>query len=76
MADGPEAGLRLLASLRTDPRLLGWPQFHIARAELLTRAGRRAEAAAAYDAALKLAMPAPERAHVKRRRGALEQAAL
>jgi RNA polymerase sigma-70 factor (ECF subfamily) len=71
MADGPEAGLRLLASLRTDPRLTRWPQFHIARAELLTRAGRRAEAAEAYDAALKLAMPAPERAHVKRRRGAL-----
>ena len=71
MADGPEAGLRLLASLRTDPRLTRWPQFHIARAELLTQAGRRAEAAEAYDAALKLAMPAPERAHVKRRRGAL-----
>jgi RNA polymerase sigma-70 factor (ECF subfamily) len=71
MADGPEAGLRLLESLRTDPRLRRWPQFHIARAELLTRAGRRAEAAEAYDAALKLAMPAPERAHVKRRRGAL-----
>jgi RNA polymerase sigma-70 factor, ECF subfamily len=71
MADGPEAGLRLLASLRTDPWLTRWPQFHIARAELLTRAGRRAEAAEAYDAALKLAMPAPERAHVKRRRGAL-----
>jgi RNA polymerase sigma-70 factor, ECF subfamily len=71
MADGPEAGLRLLESLGTDPRVSRWPQFHIARAELLTRAGRRAEAAEAYDAALKLAMPAPERAHVTRRRGAL-----
>ena len=71
MADGPEAGLHLLASLRTDPRLSRWPQFHIARAELLTRAGRRAEAAEAYDVALKLAMPAPERAHVQRRLAAL-----
>jgi len=26
------------------PRLATWPQFHIARAELLRRLGRRAEA--------------------------------
>ena len=68
MAEGADAGLAVLDGLRADLRLTRWPQFHIARAELLTRLGRTAQAAAAYDAALALAMPAPERAHVERRR--------
>jgi RNA polymerase sigma-70 factor (ECF subfamily) len=68
MAEGAGAGLAVLDGLRADPRLTRWPQFHIARAELLTRLGRTTQAAAAYDAALALAMPAPERAHVERRR--------
>lgn len=71
MSEGPGAGLAVLDGLRADPRLTRWPQFHIARAELLTRLGRTAQAAAAYDAALALAMPAPERAHVERRRAEL-----
>jgi len=58
--------------VRTDPHLARWPQFHIARAELLARAGRGTEAARAYRAALALAMPAPERAFITRRLATIE----
>jgi RNA polymerase sigma-70 factor, ECF subfamily len=68
MAEGPARGLAVLDALGADPQLTRWPQFHIARAELLALAGRRTEAAEAYGAALGLAMPAPERAHIERRR--------
>ncbi|HLI40186.1 MAG TPA: DUF6596 domain-containing protein [Streptosporangiaceae bacterium] len=40
MAEGPVAGLAILDPL--EPRLANWPQFHIARAELLRRVGRAA----------------------------------
>jgi RNA polymerase sigma-70 factor (ECF subfamily) len=73
MAEGPARGLAVLDALGADPQLTRWPQFHIARAELLALAGRHGEAAEAYGAALSLAMPAPERAHVERRRAALTQ---
>src|SRR5690349_21372500 len=65
MAGQPAAGLAILDSLGT--RLARWPQFHIARAELLRRLGRLAEAGEAYRAALGLALPQPERAFIKRR---------
>jgi RNA polymerase sigma-70 factor, ECF subfamily len=65
MAGQPAAGLAILDPLGT--RLARWPQFHIARAELLRRLGRRAEAAEAYRAALGLALPRPERAYIERR---------
>jgi RNA polymerase sigma-70 factor (ECF subfamily) len=67
MAEGPSEGLKILDELDRDPRLRNWPQFHIARAELLAGLGRRAEAAGSYRAALRLAMPRPERDHVERR---------
>ena len=67
MSEGPAAGLVILDALGGSPLITGWPQFHIARAELLTRVGRRADAARAYRAALTLGMPAPERAHLQRR---------
>jgi RNA polymerase sigma-70 factor (ECF subfamily) len=67
MSEGPAAGLVILDALGGNTRLTSWPQFHIARAELLTRVGRREDAAQAYQAALKLPMPAPERAHIERR---------
>jgi RNA polymerase sigma-70 factor (ECF subfamily) len=72
MASGPAAGLSILDAMHQDPRLARWPQFHIARAELLARAGRRAEAAAAYREALTLAMPAPERDFIAQRQAALD----
>jgi RNA polymerase sigma-70 factor (ECF subfamily) len=67
MADGPAAGLKILDGVREHPRLAGWPQLHIARAELLRRLGRRDEALAAYRAALRLEPPPAERAYLERR---------
>jgi RNA polymerase sigma-70 factor (ECF subfamily) len=71
MSEGPAAGLVILDALGGNPQITGWPQFHIARAELLSRVGRRADAARAYQAALRLGMPAPEHAFVERRLAAL-----
>jgi len=65
MAGQPAAGLALLEPLA--PRLARWPQFHIARAELRRRLDRPGEAADAYRAALRLALPRPERAFIERR---------
>jgi len=67
MAQGPAAGLDLLDEAAADRRLARWPQLHIARAELLCRLGRRAEAVRAYQAALDLAPAAPERDFIGRR---------
>jgi RNA polymerase sigma-70 factor, ECF subfamily len=67
MSEGPAAGLVILDTVGTDPRLARWPQLHIARAELLRRVGRRADAIAAYQAAIALDPPAPERAFLTRR---------
>ena len=67
MSEGPAAGLVILDTVSGDTRLARWPQLHIARAELLRRLGRRAEAVAAYEAALALEPPAPERAYLARR---------
>jgi RNA polymerase sigma-70 factor (ECF subfamily) len=67
MAEGPAAGLDLLDEAAADRRLARWPQLHIARAELLARLDRRADAARAYRAALELAPAAPERDFIGRR---------
>ena len=67
MSEGPAAGLVILDTVSGDARLARWPQLHIARAELLRRLGRRAEAVAAYEAAVALEPPAPERAYLARR---------
>jgi RNA polymerase sigma-70 factor (ECF subfamily) len=67
MSEGPAAGLVILDTVGGDTRLARWPQLHIARAELLRQLGRRAEAAAAYEAALALEPPAPERTYLVRR---------
>jgi len=67
MSEGPAAGLVILDTVSGDARLARWPQLHIARAELLRQLGRRAEAVAAYEAALALEPPAPERAYLARR---------
>jgi RNA polymerase sigma-70 factor (ECF subfamily) len=71
MSEGPAAGLVILDAVATDPQLARWPQLHLARAELLTRLGRRPDAAAAYRAALALGLPAPERDFIGRRLAAL-----
>jgi RNA polymerase sigma-70 factor, ECF subfamily len=71
MSEGPAAGLVILDALVGSARITGWPQFHIARAELLTRVGRGPDAVAAYQAALRLPMSAPQRAFINRRLAAL-----
>jgi RNA polymerase sigma-70 factor (ECF subfamily) len=60
MAEGPAAGLVLLDALAENPQMGRWPQFHIARAELLRRVGRFAEATDAYRSALRLEPAVPE----------------
>jgi RNA polymerase sigma-70 factor (ECF subfamily) len=64
--DGPEVGLALVDALR--PELESYHPYHAARAELLRRLGRPAEAAAAYDAALALASNTAEVAYLTRQR--------
>lgn len=61
MAEGPESGLAILDRLAEHGRLDGWPQLHIARAELLRRLGRGDEATAAYELALAAGLPSAER---------------
>ena len=65
---GAEEGLREVES-RPLPGYLPW---HVARAELLVRLGRRAEAREAYDVALALSANGVERAHLARRRDEAE----
>jgi RNA polymerase sigma-70 factor (ECF subfamily) len=63
-ARGPEAGLALLASLEGGDaarRLADYQPYHAARADLLRRAGRSREAAAAYRTAIDLCRAEPER---------------
>jgi RNA polymerase sigma-70 factor (ECF subfamily) len=69
-AHGPEAGLALLDSLGSGDgagRLADYQPYHAARADLLRRAGRAAEAAASYRTALALCRGEPERRFLARR---------
>jgi RNA polymerase sigma-70 factor (ECF subfamily) len=59
-ARGPAAGLDELAALDVG-RLADYQPYHAARADLLVRAGRGAEANAAYDRALELTTNPAER---------------
>ncbi len=59
MADGPDAGLTAIDALAAA--LDEYHLLHAARADLLRRTGRTAEAAAAYARALELATNAAER---------------
>lgn len=60
MAEGPSAGLVILDAVAHHPQLAHWPQLQIARADLLTRLGRRADALRAYRRALELEPPLAE----------------
>jgi RNA polymerase sigma-70 factor (ECF subfamily) len=64
---GPAAGLALIDALELSRHHL----FHAVRADLLRRLGRRAEAEAAYDAAITLAGNDAERTFLRRRRESL-----
>jgi RNA polymerase sigma-70 factor, ECF subfamily len=65
MSEGEERGLELMASL--DHELEGYHLLHAARADLLRRLGRDAEAADAYTSALELARQPTERSFLERR---------
>jgi RNA polymerase sigma-70 factor (ECF subfamily) len=71
MRDGPAAGLALMDALRARGELTSYLPAHAARAELLRRLGRTAEAAEAFRSALALARQEPERRLIERRLGAL-----
>ncbi|AGZ43154.1 RNA polymerase sigma factor [Actinoplanes friuliensis] len=73
MRDGPEAGLELLDELADEPALRGHHPYPAARADLLHRLGRDAEAAAAYREALDLAGTGPDREHLRRRLDLLDR---
>jgi RNA polymerase sigma-70 factor, ECF subfamily len=74
MAEGPEAGLALLAPLAEAGTLDRAHHLHATRADLLRRLGRHAEAAASYRRALELAGTAPEQAFLRRRLAEAEAA--
>jgi RNA polymerase sigma-70 factor (ECF subfamily) len=74
MRDGPAAGLALLDELAADDRLRGYHLFPAARADLLRRLGRAADAAVAYREALELVGNEPERAYLRRRLAEVEGA--
>ena len=65
--DGPEAGLRALDPLRSDPNLATYPYLNAARADLLRRLGRSAEAAVAYQEAVVVTENEVERAYLQQR---------
>lgn len=67
MAVGPSAGLALLDAPDLAAQLDGFYLYHAARADLLRRAGRGGEAAAAYEWALARAGNAAEIAYLRRR---------
>jgi RNA polymerase sigma-70 factor, ECF subfamily len=70
MRDGPEAGLLALDALEADA-LRGYHPLPAARADLLRKLGRTAEAAAAYQAALELVGNERERTFLRRKLAAL-----
>jgi RNA polymerase sigma-70 factor, ECF subfamily len=67
MADGAEAGLRLMDTLVSDGALAGYHLLPAARADLLRRLGRLREAAAAYREALALVGNEADRRFLERR---------
>ena len=74
MADGPDAGLAIVAQLDESGALAGYHLLAATRADLLRRAGRRLEAADAYRAALALGPSAAEGRYLRRRLGEVSSA--
>jgi RNA polymerase sigma-70 factor (ECF subfamily) len=67
MADGPAAGLALVAALEESGALRGYHLLPATRADLLLRLGRRDEAAAGFAESLRLAATDAERRYLTRR---------
>jgi RNA polymerase sigma factor (sigma-70 family) len=64
MVHGPQAGLDLLETLRTDKRLAKHHRLFATRAHLLELAGEKQPAAAAYTQAARLSTSTPERRYL------------
>jgi RNA polymerase sigma-70 factor (ECF subfamily) len=71
MADGPDAGLRLIDQLAATGALAGYHLLPAARADLLRRLGRNGEAATAYREALALVGNEADKRFLERRLAAL-----
>jgi RNA polymerase sigma-70 factor (ECF subfamily) len=67
MAEGPEAGLALVAELEREGELTDYHLLPATRADLLRRAGRLKEAAEAYRQALELVENEAERRFLEKR---------
>ncbi len=67
--EGAAVALEAVDALDLD----GYHPYHVARADLLSRLGRRAEAVVAYEAAIRLTENAAELALLRRRREAALQ---
>jgi RNA polymerase sigma-70 factor (ECF subfamily) len=67
MRDSPQAGLALIDTILARGDLADYHLAHAARAELLRRMGRTAEARRSYQRALSLAQQEPEQRFLKRR---------
>jgi predicted RNA polymerase sigma factor len=71
MAEGPAAGLALVDELADEPALADYYLLPSARADLLARSGRNAEARAEFERAARLTGNARERAVLLARAAAL-----
>jgi RNA polymerase sigma-70 factor (ECF subfamily) len=67
MRDGPAPGLALIDGILERGRLDAYHLAHAARADVLRRLGRTADARAAYQRALELTRQEPERRFLQRR---------
>jgi RNA polymerase sigma factor (sigma-70 family) len=67
MVRGPEAALRLLASVEADGRLAGSHRLDAVRAHLLERTGDAAAARSHYEAAARATTSVPERRYLEAR---------
>ena len=67
MGERLDRGLRLIEQLEATGELDSYALMPAAKADILRRLGRRAEAAAAYERALALVTQAAERRYLERR---------
>lgn len=74
-AHGAETGLRALAPLDNDPAMDRYQPYHLARADMLRRAGRGQAALSAYARALELTTNAAERRFFAERIESIEKPA-
>lgn len=66
MRDGPASGLRLVDAIMARGELTDYQPAHAARADLLTRMGKREEALQAFRAAIERTAQVPERRYLER----------